>query len=80
MAAAIARDEDRRYAFHRGATFLVEQQRRTAKVPAVQEIAGQALWGKNLMDSNVELQRQNVDQLGSFYGQKQKGVQVQQAR
>jgi tetratricopeptide (TPR) repeat protein len=76
-AAAIARDPKRRYAFHRGTTPLapVEKEGKAVrKLPAQQ-----AEWASNLIGENIKLQRYNVDQLGTFYGQQQEGVQVQQA-
>ncbi|NQT81870.1 hypothetical protein HQ563_02520, partial [bacterium] len=83
MAAAIARDENRRYAFHRGATFLARREEARGarkRRPQFQEQGGQTLWGRNLTESNVMLQRLNVEQLGAFYGQQRKGVQVQETR
>jgi len=82
MAAAIARDEQRRYAFHRGATFLArrEEARKAKRGTRGRAPTAQADWFDNLTISNAAIQGQNVKQLEAFYSLQQKGVQVQQAR
>ncbi len=80
-AAAIARDKDRRYAFHRGTIFLARAEQLRKGVRALgQREAEFADWYSNLAESNVQMQRLNVDMLGAFYVQQQEGVQVQQAK
>jgi len=81
IAAAIARDQKRRYAFHRGTTPLAPHERVTRGQKTLPVRApGQAQWADNLMTFNAQIQGLNVRQLEEFYQQKQKGVQVQQAK
>ncbi|MDP2898061.1 MAG: alpha-2-macroglobulin family protein, partial [bacterium] len=69
MAAVIARDKDRRYAFHRGATPLAIVEQRRGKETLGQFLVTSGDWASNLMEGNIELQRRNVGQLDAFYGQ-----------
>jgi len=81
MAAAIARDEQRRYAFHRGATFLArrEEAKRARSASRRQPASKETQWGFNLMDTNKDVQIRNFNLLNALYKQQQEGVQVQQA-
>ncbi|NQT83634.1 hypothetical protein HQ563_11455, partial [bacterium] len=81
MAAAIARDENRRYAFHRGATFLArrEEAKKSRRGLRGELARTQVHWSFNLAEANKDLQISNFGRLNELYKQQQKGVQVQQA-
>jgi hypothetical protein len=80
MAAAIARDPNRRYAFHRGTIPLVVKEDRARTRVGQQVVPVHADWNVNLSFSNAAIQGFNVKQLDAFYAQQQEGVQVQQAK
>jgi hypothetical protein len=81
MAAAIARDQQRRYAFHRGTAPLAPREAaRRGRMPEGQLVPAKADWAGNLDVSNAAMQSANVEHLRAFYAQEQVGVQVQEAK